>query len=823
MHTSRSSIPAIFYLLIGMVGSALSIGLFSWFRQYTLFFGTHTVSGTTVTIALLTCMALGCLYTGKIADRVSDRLTFFTVLTALAAVFLLCDPLLFKTMTRIFYSINYSFYIGTFGTELLRFFLPFLFLLMPIGILAGVFILLIRHFIRSTGQSGAFMSAALVSGSAGALAGFLTTVFYVIPHFGCRMSQLLAAVLCLVTAALSLLYQFIRHGKTPADRMTHSAQMVRRSALRFRKSRIVLETGAKLTRAMIRVYNFQGFASTAYLMICLRILAYHNALKPVYFRSLVLVVVLAGLALGSALYRRTVEKPANSFLTLATLQIITGLMAILSYAALYLTHNMAVHEAGDFETFTGLLTNQLGLYATLAFLPAFVTGISLPLAGKLYPRRLEKTGNRFGRLGYIWFLSALVSIVFTLFVLIPFAGLYYSFFALVLSIILSGVYLILRDSRLIRGFRLGFALLSILLYIILVAAFKPFHFNILRSDHLAKAQPVRMIEGSSTSLSTVEQSDGNIRVLLNNHFMFNSDQSGMKGQELPAFLPLFMNRDLQSALVNGFGMGTTASVLEKNGLQAIHIAEIFPEMVRFSSDVFAETNDDILTSSRINLTIEDPRIYLIRTREKVDLITTGYAQLDQLPNAYTTEYYRICYGKLSEIGLMCQVLPMNGLTSLEFRTLIKSFTVVFPNVSLWYLMPDRVLLVGGRTTQSHDFCILEANFQALTGKEDLALIGIPDVESFLGHLLLNDLKIRQYVEDAPENKDNIPGIQFSRNVSQQTDPALLEFLSASSVDYNDFMQVNGTCNGKGDEMIRKVNRFNEALRHQLVHFSDSLQ
>jgi hypothetical protein len=166
---------------------------------------------------------------------------------------------------------------------------------------------------------------------------------------------------------------------------------------------------------------------------------------------------------------------------------------------------------------------------------------------------------------------------------------------------------------------------------------------------------------------------------------------------------------------------------------------------------------------------------------------------------------------------------MNGLTSLEFRTLIKSFAVVFPNVSLWYLTPDRVLLVGGRTTQSHDFCILEANFQALTGKEDLALIGIPDVESFLGHLLLNDLKIRQYVEDAPENKDNIPGIQFSRNVSQQTDPALLEFLSASSVDYNDFMQVNGTCNGKGDEMIRKVNRFNEALRHQLVHFSDSLQ
>jgi spermidine synthase len=726
-------------------------------------------------------------------------------------------------MTRIFYNLNSTFFIRTFGTEVLRFLLPFLFLVLPVGILAGVFILLIRHFMRSTGQSGAFMSAALVGGSAGAVAGLIPTVLYLIPQFGCRMSQLLAAVLCLITAALSLLHQFIMHVKAPADRMSHSARMVRRTAMRFKKSRIVLETGAKLTRAMIRVYNFQGFASTAYLLLCLRILAYHNALRPVYFRSLILAVVLAGLALGSALYRRTVEKPANSFLTLATLQIITGLMAIVSYAALYLTHNMAIHEAGNFGTFTGLLTNQLGLYATLAFLPAFATGISLPLAGKLYPRRLEKTGNRFGRLGYIWFLSALFSIAFTLFVLIPFAGLYYSFFVLVLSIILSGVYLILRDSRLIRGFRLGYALLSVLLYIILVAVFKPFHFNILRSDRLATAQPARMIEGSSTSLSTLAQSDGSIAVLLNNHFLFSSDKPGMKGQEMPAFLPLLLNSDLQTALVTGFGMGTTASVLEKNGLQDIHIAEIFPEMVRFSSDVFADENDDILTSSRISLTIEDPRIYLIRTREVLDLITTGYAQLDQLPNAYTTGYYRICYGKLSENGLMCQVLPVNGLTSLEFRALIKSFTVVFPYVSLWYLTPDRVLLIGSRRNSRLDFCRLAANFEALSGKEDLLSIGIPDLESFLGHLLLNDPEIRKYVEDVPENTDNKPRIQFSKTVSQQTDPSLLKFLSGSSVNYNDFLPSNGTCKGIDDETVSKVKRFNEELRHQLVLFSGSPQ
>jgi spermidine synthase len=823
MSTGRKSIPFIFYLLTGLIGIVLSLGLFIWFRQYTLFFGMHTVSWATIAIALLTCMALGCIYTGKIADSVNNRLTFFASLTALAGIFLLCDPLLFAVMTRLYYGINNTFYIGTFGTEILRFFLSFLFLLIPVGLLAGVFILLIRYFIRHTGQSGVFMSAALVSGSAGAMISLLSATLYLVPHSGFRGSQVLAAVICLFTALLSLLYHFIRHAKTPAERMSHSAQMVRRTAMRFRKSKIVLETGAKLTRAMIRVYNFQGFASTAYLLLCLRILVFHNTLRPVYFHSLAVVVVLAGLALGGTLYKRTVEKPVNSFLTLATLQIITGLLAIFSYAALYLTHQLAFHEAGKFDTFTGLLAKQLGLYATLAFLPAFTTGISLPLAGKLYPRRLEKTGNRFGRLGYIWFLSALFGIALTLFVLIPFASLYYSFFALVLAIILSGVYLILRDSRLIRGFRLGYALLSVLLYIILVAAFKPFHFNILQSDRLAATQPVRLIEGSSTSLSTVKQTDGSLSVLLDNHFLFSSDQAGRNTQEMPAFLPILLNAHLQSALVMGFGMGTTASVLEKKGLQAIHIAEIFPEIVRFSADVFAEDNDDILTSSRITLSIEDPRVYLIRTRQKVDLITTGCSQLDQLPNAYTTGYYRICFAKLSENGLMCQVIPINGLTSLEFRALIKSFTVVFPDVSLWYLAPDRALLVGSRTTQRYDLCQLDENFATLTGKEDLALTDIHDLESLLGHLLLNDRKIRQYVEGVPENTDNRPWIQFSRTISQQTDRALLEFLSASSVDYEDFMQVNGTCNSEGDVRIRKIKRFNAALRRRLVLFSGSPQ
>jgi predicted membrane-bound spermidine synthase len=312
--------------------------------------------------------------------------------------------------------------------------------------------------------------------------------------------------------------------------------------------------------------------------------------------------------------------------------------------------------------------------------------------------------------------------------------LYYAFFALILLIVLSGVYLILRDSRLIRGFRFGYAVLSVLLYVILVGVFKPFHFNILRSD-LEKAQPVVMIEGSTTSLSTVDLEGGGKSALLNNQLLFSSDQNGLKEQQIPAFLPVLLNSNIQSTLVIGFGMGTTAFMLEENGVKDIHITEFFPEILRFSADIFAEDNDDILTSSRVTITIEDAGSYLNRTGRMVDLITTGYAQLDQMPGIYTTEFYRLCFRHLTDSGLMCQVLPADGIALHEFKALIKSFAVVF---RCYALVPySERLLRRGQKHPETELCRLLTDFQ-IKQKGESGINRNLDLESLMAQILLED-------------------------------------------------------------------------------------
>ena len=821
MYRFRRIVPGIFYLLMILSGIATSIGLYTWYRQYTLFFGTHTVSAVTVAVTMLFSMAIGSLCAGLLADKTPYRLTLFAILAGISGIGILADPFLFQLMTGLFYNMNTALSPGPFGIELLRLLLTLIFLFIPAGIMAGIFTLLIRHFIRHASEAGNFMSAIIVAGSTGVIVGLLLTSLYLIPQYGFRMAQILAAFLFIAGSSVSILYMVRRRLRVPADHQTPATQRVRKTVLRFKKRKTVLETGAKLTRAMIRVYTFQGFTTAAYLLICLRVLSYYNEMKPVHFHTLAISLTLAGLTLGSALYRWFTEKPANSFLTMATFQIITGFSAVLSYAALFVVQSIAFHKISESNTSIELLTSQVLLYATLILFPAVMTGLSLPLAGKLYLKRLQKTGSSFGRLAFIWFISAIFGIVITLFILIPLAGLYYAYFILALAIILSGVYLILRDSRLIRGFRLGYAVISVILYIVIVSAFKVFHFNLPLPENRTATKPVKMLEGSTTSLSTLEQPDGTRTVLLNNRDLFSSDPAGAKVQQIPAFLPILLNSNIQSAVVIGVGMGTTASVLEEYGITAIHITDIFPEIVRFSSDVFADDNDDILTSSHVNLTIEDARSYLMRTEEDVDLITTGYAQLVQMPNNYTTEFYRICFEKLSDKGLICQVLPTNGITANEFRTLIRAFSVVFPEVSMWYLTPERMLMIGAKIPQRPDLCRFYSDFQVLNRKDDLTMIGIPDPEILMARMLLSDRQIRQYVEGVSQNIDNKPIVQYSLNISKKTNEEILESLSAIPADDQFFLHTTGTCNRDIKETIRKISRFNEAFRQQLVPSSGS--
>lgn len=815
MPASRLTIPWKFHLVAILTGIASSISLYIWFRELMLFFGTHTVSSSTISISVLVSMALGSQIAGNIADRKVNRLVFLVYLTGITGLYIVCHPFLFGLITALFQSLNTALRPEPFGVEILRFLLSVLYLVIPVGCIAGIFTFLIRYFIGHTNQSGKIMSSAIISGCVGIIAG-LILMLYLVPLYGFRIAQIWSALLFFLTGAFILFLTFLKILKVPAQPATLLTHRAKSTTLWFKKKKTVLETGVKLKRATIRVYIFQGFSAAVYLLICFRILVNYSVIKPGHFHVLMIVVPLSGLVLGGMLYKHITEKIANSFLSLATYQILMGFSAILSYIAFYFIQPAMTNRSQNADTFGGLLFNHVMLFSVLMFLPAFIMGLSLPITGKLYSKRLQDAGKSFGRLGRIGFLSILVGLVFTRYVFIPLAGLYYAYFILVLLMILSGIYLILRDSRLIRGFRLGYAILAVVFYFVIISALRTYHFSLPLSDKTVPEQPDRKIEGSTSTVSTIENENRTHSVWLNNRYFFSSDQEGMKVQLLPAYLPLLLDSGIKSAVVAGFGLGTTASTLEANGIQSIHITETFPEIIRFSSDVFAELNDDILTNSHVTLTIEDVRVFLNRMNGKTDLITTGSASLNLMPNNYTREFYHLCYEKLSGTGMICQVLPVDGITRLEFGALIKACSDVFPEVSLWYLTPERLLMVGSKSSAKQGICQLFSEFSRLDIQKGFTAIGIPDPESLIAHLLLDNRQLREFTGSIDANLDNKPLVEYSRMISSKTDGELIRFLVGSKASYTEWLMPGPHCYADIQQTIRRVREINEALRQEMV-------
>ena len=527
---------------------------------------------------------------------------------------------------------------------------------------------------------------------------------------------------------------------------------------------------------MIRAYIIQSVFFGSLVLLNFRILVNYSMIKPALEYPLILSITLLGIITGSALYKRFAEWPVNKYMSLATLQIILGFGTLLSYAVFHISAEHIFRRIQASESQSGLLFRQGILFSVLILIPAIINGMTFPLAGKLYPKRLQHISRAYGKLNYLFFLSLLAGLLITSYLLIPLLGLQLAFFLLALVMLLSGVYLIYSDSRLIRGFRIGYALVVILLFFTATGTLKLLS--------LRQQQTIgKRIEGSTASVVAVENKDLSHSVYLNGNYYFGTSQSSRNEQILSAAIPELFNAHIHSALVIEFGTGITASVLDGYDIAKIHICEIFPEIIRLSSDIFADENNDVLTSSHVDISVEDIRSYLARTGDKPDLITSATDLTNLLPGLYNSDFYRMCYNRLSENGLLCQVIPVNGLSEAEFKAICRSSADVFDYVSLWYLSPDKLLLVSSRKKPELDYCKLPESFTVLNSGLVLSDLGISGPESLLARFLTDD---KLWFKSTPEtliNNNDHPYLEYKVFLKNRKND-IIGSLGKAKADYN---------------------------------------
>jgi spermidine synthase len=146
-----------------------------------------------------------------------------------------------------------------------------------------------------------------------------------------------------------------------------------------------------------------------------------------------------------------------------------------------------------------------------------------------------------------------------------------------------------------------------------------------------------------------------------------------------AHLPLALNGRAESGLVICFGMGTTARAMLSWGIEttAIDLVPSVPELFGF---FFADAAA-VLADPHMHIVIDDGRRFLLRTRERYDVIVIDPPPPVEAAGSsllYSREFYEVAKAHLKANGILGQWFPTDQkrILSAVTRSIVDSFRFV---------------------------------------------------------------------------------------------------------------------------------------------------
>ena len=192
----------------------------------------------------------------------------------------------------------------------------------------------------------------------------------------------------------------------------------------------------------------------------------------------------------------------------------------------------------------------------------------------------------------------------------------------------------------------------------------------------------------------------------------------MRLQRMLADLPALIHPEPRSVLIVGFGAGVTAgSFVPFPSVQRIVICEIEPLIPERVAPFFVNENYDVAHDPRVSIVYDDARHFLLTTKEKFDIITSDpiHPWVKGSAALYSQEYFALVRAHLNPGGVVSQWLPLYQSSEATIRGEVATFFSAFPGGSLWANNVrgqgyDMVML-GSERGQSIDLNGLNARLQ----------------------------------------------------------------------------------------------------------------
>ncbi len=738
----------VFFFTSGACGLVYQV---AWTRELALLLGARAYAVSLVLSIFFLGLGAGSLWGGRLADRVRRPLLVYALFELLiglwAAAFLgLMDP-----AESIVVAALRAFEFSWFSGVLLRGAAAFVLLIVPVTLMGATLPLLARFVTDDPALNGRRVGALYTLNTLGAMIGCFLAGFVLLQRFGYARTTLMAAGLNLAIGAAAALLSRVR----PSE----GAQAAALDAP-------VMQTERDLSRWLIAAFAVTGFTALALEVLWTRLLAM-VFLGTTYAYTTMLTTLLCGLALGGLAGSAVVTRIRNAA---GAAGMLLGALAV----AYLLTVPWFAHLPARFLEMQQSAGHDWDAEVRVKFLLAFATMFPATfLSGALFPvlvRAVAQTAGRVGRdVGGLYAANTLGGVLGAAaggFVLLPALGAQRSMEMLALLPALAGLPLLLRCP--VTQARWKAAALLVLigaLGVVWHTLPQDISRTINASYMPAEHEVIYYREGVEGTVAVSQpkgEKDGTNRVLwINRVQATTSIERGVKMNRLEGALPLLFDRNPREVLFMCFGSGITCGTLALSDFDRIDAVEISPDVLA-AAPYFEHDNLGVTERKNVNFIIDDGRNHLLRTGHRYDFIT-----FEPMPMAvagvsafYTREYYELCLSRLNPGGMVSQWVPMHGSSPEMVRSLVRTFTGVFPEYCAFFVNAD-LFLIGSDRPLKLDYAAARRRLAVPGLAQALGAVGLPDATELMGCFVMDKPALAAFAEGGVEMTDDLPWAEYA--------------------------------------------------------------
>jgi spermidine synthase len=771
------------FFLSGATGLAYEI---IWTRQIGVLLGNTVYVVSMVLAAFMGGLAAGSFFLGRWADRRTDHLRIYGLLEIAVALYCLSLPWLIDRTVPLFRTI----YAATGGSgpllQTTRAFVAWLLLLLPSFLMGGTLPVLSKFVARTAGSYGKDMGLLYAVNTLGAVVGALGTGFFFIRMFGVGTTLLGATAITGTVGILSVgLQRYVPVSELPPREETRPEPAAR------------VEGETEALWIATAVFAVSGFAAMSYEVIWTRLLALFVG-PSTYAFTIVLAAFICGLAYGSAFFSKRAAAIKNLWLALAALQVGVGV------AMVFLMNLTRFVYSGLGDTMNLLRDKLFLLYLFQFFILYAMLLVPTTLSGGVFPlvcQSLRAPKERLGKaVGGLYAGNAIGAVAGSLcagFVLIPALGIRGSMRVTILVNLFLGFLLVLyvlyrgtiplrrRDRR-----RATALIVTGLVYGILALTLPGWSRNLLiHPPYMVVSRRLvdPMAAGSEGILHYEEGVNGTVAVLegggvrslliegkpdasawspgeesllaAEGEFATDTD---MLTQVVVGHLPMFGARNRSEVLIIGLASGVTVGSVEQHpDVQSIICAEIAPEMYR-ATRFFDHVNHNALDDARLSVVFEDGRNHLLMNKNRYDVIISEPSN-PWMPGAarlFTREAFQAAGKALKEDGLMCMWVQAYSIQPEVMKSIIRSFSEVFPYVTMFRMGEVDYCLIGTHYPLRLNETELAWRFAVASVRDDLERVGVCEWTDLTCMCVATTASLRRAVENDTPNTDDNSRVEF---------------------------------------------------------------